>query len=213
MGYSSDAPMDRAYRDARINRIFEGTNEINRILAVDMMLKRAMKGELNLIGPATAVAGELMQIPDTSKGSGALLEAEKNYIRDFKKATLLVAGAAVQKLMQQLAKEQEVLMNIADMMIDLYISESMYLRVAKLVGMRSEAECSVHLDMLRTFLSDASDRLHKSGKDAINSFAEGDEQRMLLMGLKRYTKVAPMNVKEMRRNIAAKLIDENKYCF
>jgi alkylation response protein AidB-like acyl-CoA dehydrogenase len=213
MGYSADAPMDRSYRDARINRIFEGTNEINRILAVDMMLKRAMKGELNLIGPATAVAGELMQIPDTSKGSGALLEAEKNYIRDFKKATLLVAGAAVQKLMMQLAKEQEVLMNIADMMIDLYISESMYLRVAKLVGMRGEAACSVHLDMLKTFLSDASDRLHKSGKDAINSFAEGDEQRMLLMGLKRYTKVAPMNVKELRRNIAAKLIEENKYCF
>ena len=104
-------------------------------------------------------------------------------------------------------------MNIADMMIDLYISESLYLRVAKLVGMRGEAACSVHLDMLRTFLCDASDRLHKSGKDAINSFAEGDEQRMLLMGLKRYTKVAPMNVKESRRRIAAKLIEENKYCF
>ena len=213
MGYSSDAPMDRSYRDARINRIFEGTNEINRILAVDMMLKRAMKGELNLIGPATAVAGELMQVPDFSGESNALLDAEKKYIINFKKATLLVAGAAVQKLMMQLAKEQEVLMNIADMMIELYIAESLYLRVSKMVGMRGETACSIQLDMLRTFLCDSSDRLHKSGKDAINSFAEGDEQRMLLMGLKRFTKVSPLNVKDCRRRIAAKLLEENRYCF
>ncbi len=213
MGYSADAPMDRAYRDSRINRIFEGTNEINRILAVDMMLKRAMKGELDLIGPATKVASELLQIPDTSGGSDGLLSAEKKYIADFKKAVLLVAGAAVQKLMTQLAKEQEVLMNIADMLIDLYVSESMQLRVEKLISMRGEAACAVHMDMLRTFLNDASDRLHMAGKDAINSFADGDEQRMLLMGLKRYTKVAPLNVKESRRNVAAMLISENKYCF
>lgn len=213
MGYSSDAPMDRSYRDARINRIFEGTNEINRILAVDMMLKRAMKGELNLIGPATAVAGELMQVPDISSESNALLDAEKIYIANFKKATLLVAGAAVQKLMMQLAKEQEVLMNIADMMIELYIAESLYLRVSKMVGMRGEVACGVQLDILRTFLSDSSDRLHKSGKDAINSFAEGDEQRMLLMGLKRFTKVSPLNVKDSRRRIASKLLEENRYCF
>src|ERR1051325_4695174 len=114
MGYSSDAPMDRAYRDARINRIFEGTNEINRMLAVDMMLKRAMKGELDLIGPATAVANELLQIPAFSPGDDSVLSAEKKYIANFKKTVLLVAGAAVQKLMMQLAKEQEVLMNIAD---------------------------------------------------------------------------------------------------
>lgn len=213
MGYSADAPMDRAYRDSRINRIFEGTNEINRILAVDMMLKRAMKGELDLIGPATKVASELLQIPDTSGGSDGLLSAEKKYIADFKKAVLLVAGAAVQKLMTQLAKEQEVLMNIADMLIDLYVSESMQLRVEKLISMRGEAACAAHMDMLRTFLNDASDRLHMAGKDAINSFADGDEQRMLLMGLKRYTKVAPLNVKESRRNVAAMLISENKYCF
>lgn len=213
MGYSSDAPMDRAYRDARINRIFEGTNEINRMLVVDMMLKRAMKGELNLIGPATEVAKELLQIPDMSANSIAFPETEINYIRNFKKAVLLVAGAAVQKLMMQLAKEQEVLMNIADMMIDLYICESMQLRVAKLAGMKGEAACSDQVDMLRTFLFDASDRMHKAGKDAINSFAEGDEQRLLLMGLKRFTKVAPLNVKEHRRRIAAKLIEENGYCF
>ena len=213
MGYSSDAPMDRSYRDARINRIFEGTNEINRILVVDMMLKRAMKGELNLIGPATTVANELMQIPDINSKSDGLLEAEKKYIENFKKVVLLVAGAAVQKLMMQLAKEQEVLMNIADMMINLYIGESMYLRVAKLIGMRGEAACSIHLDMLKTYLFDSADRLNKAGKDSIISFAEGDEQRMLLMGLKRFTKVEPINIKESRRRIAAKLLEENKYSF
>ena len=213
MGYSSDAPMDRSYRDARINRIFEGTNEINRMLAVDMMLKRAMKGELNLMGPATAVAAELLQIPDMSGESDVLLETEGKYIANFKKAVLLIAGAAVQKLMMQLSKEQEVLMNIADMLIDLYITESTYLRVSKLCSMKGEVASGVQLDMLRTLLCDASDRMHKAGKDAINSFAEGDEQRMLLMGLKRYTKVNPYNVKESRRRIAAKLLEENKYCF
>ena len=213
MGFSADAPMDRSYRDARINRIFEGTNEINRMLAVDMMLKRAMKGELDLIGPATKVASELMQIPDTGSKPEGLLAAEKSNIENFKKAVLLVAGAAVQKLMMQLAKEQEVLMNIADMLIDLYIAESLYLRVAKIVGMRGEAASEVYIQMLKTYMSDASDRLSKSGKDAINSFADGDEQRMLLMGLKRFTKTAPLNVKESRRIIAAKLLEENKYCF
>jgi alkylation response protein AidB-like acyl-CoA dehydrogenase len=213
MGFSADAPMDRSYRDARINRIFEGTNEINRMLAVDMMLKRAMKGELDLIGPATKVASELMQIPDSGSKPEGLLAAEKSNIENFKKAVLLVAGAAVQKLMMQLAKEQEVLMNIADMLIDLYIAESLYLRVAKITGMRGEAASEVYIQMLKTYMSDASDRLAKSGKDAINSFADGDEQRMLLMGLKRFTKTAPLNVKESRRIIAAKLLEENKYCF
>ncbi len=213
MGYSSDAPMDRAYRDSRINRIFEGTNEINRMLIVDMMLKRAMKGELNLIGPATAVAGELMQIPEFGKSTDGLLEKEKNLVANFKKSVLLVAGAAVQKLMTQLSKEQEVLMNIADMMIELYISESFYLRVAKMTGMRGEDACSVQIDMLRTHLFDAADRMNKSGKDAIISFADGDEQRLLLMGLKRFTKADPYNAKEARRRIATKLLEENKYCF
>jgi alkylation response protein AidB-like acyl-CoA dehydrogenase len=213
MGYSSDAPMDRAYRDARINRIFEGTNEINRILAVDMMLRRAMKGELDLTGPAGAVAAELMQIPEFSNGADGLFSAEKKYISNFKKAVLLVAGAAVQKLMLQLAKEQEVLMNIADMLIDLYVAESLQLRVEKMVSLKGEAACTEYIDMMRVFLYDVSDSLHKAGKDAIISFAEGDEQRMLLMGIKRFTKTAPVNVKESRRRIAAKLLVENKYCF
>ncbi len=213
MGYSAEAPMERAYRDSRINRIFEGTNEINRMLAVDMMLKRAMKGELDLMGPATAVAKELVQVPDMSKGEGKLFDTEKKYISNFKKAALMVAGSAVQKLMTQLEKEQEVLMNIADMLIDIYIGESLQLRVEKLVSIRGEGTSKEYIDMLQVWINDAADRIDKAGKEAINSFAEGDEQRMLLMGLKRFTKVAPLNAKEARRRVAAKLIGENKYCF
>ena len=213
MGYSADAPMERAYRDSRINRIFEGTNEINRMLTVDMMLKRAMKGELDLIGPAGAVAAELMQLPDFGSGGDQLFEAEKKAIEGFKKSVLLVAGAAVKQLMAELAKEQEVLMAIADMIIETYITESVQLRVEKLVNSRGEQACGEQLDILRVHLYDAADRIHKAGKDAINSFATGDEQRMLLMGIKRFTKVPPVNTKESRRRIAARLLSENKYCF
>jgi alkylation response protein AidB-like acyl-CoA dehydrogenase len=213
MGYSAEAPMDRAYRDARINRIFEGTNEINRMLIVDMLLKRAMKGELDLMGPATKVAGELMAIPDFGEPDITLFAPEKRAITGFKKAVLMVAGAAVQKLMMQLAKEQEVLMNVADMLIDLYTVESLQLRVEKLVKKRGEEACRLQLDMLRLAIYDSADRIQKAGKDAINSFAEGDEQRMMQMGLRRFTKVEPVNAKELRRNVAAKLIEENRYCF
>ena len=214
MGYSAEAPMDRAYRDSRINRIFEGTNEINRMLTVDMMLKRAMKGELDLMGPAQKVAGELMSIPDfgASEEDG-LFSKEKKYIANFKKAVLMVAGAAVQKLMQQLGKEQEVLMNLADMLIELYVSESTQLRVEKLVSIRGEEACKEQLDIMRVYINDAAEKIAKSGKETINSFADGDERRMMLMGLKRYTKTEDFNTTQARRNIAAKLIDENKYCF
>jgi len=214
MGYSAEAPMERAYRDSRINRIFEGTNEINRMLTVDMMLKRAMKGELDLMGPAQKVAGELMSIPDFSAGGEeGLFTKEKKYIANFKKAILMVAGAAVQKLMTQLGKEQEVLMNLADMLIELYVSESLQLRVEKLVGLRGEDSCKEQLDMMRVYINDAAEKIARSGKEALNSFAEGDEKRMMMMGLKRYTKTEDVNTTQARRNIAAKLIAENKYCF
>jgi alkylation response protein AidB-like acyl-CoA dehydrogenase len=213
MGYSAEAPMDRAYRDARINRIFEGTNEINRMLTVDMMLKRAMKGELDLMGPAQKVASELMGIPDMSTSEKTLFSEEKKYIANFKKAVLMVAGSAVQKLMQQLGKEQEVLMNIADMIIETYVAESLQLRVEKLVALKGEDACKEQLDIMRVYLNDASDKIHKSGKEAINTYAEGDEQKAMLMGLKRFTKVDPINTTAARRNISAKLIAENKYCF
>jgi len=214
MGYSAEAPMDRAYRDSRINRIFEGTNEINRMLTVDMMLKRAMKGELNLMGPAEKVAKELMSIPDFGAAEEeTLFSKEKKYIANFKKAVLMVAGAAVQKLMMQLGKEQEVLMSLADMLIELYVAESLQLRVEKLVSMRGEQEAAIQLDIMRVFINDAAEKIMKSGKEALNAFAEGDERRMMMMGLRRYTKTEDINTTQARRNIAAKVIEENKYCF
>lgn len=213
MGYSAEAPMDRAYRDARINRIFEGTNEINRMLTVDMMLKRAMKGELDLMGPAMEVASELMGIPDFGEIDETLFAAEKKAIAGFKKAVLMVAGSAVQKLMMTLAKEQEILMNIADMLIELYVAESMLLRSEKLCSQVGEAEAALQIDMARVYIYEAADKINIAGKNAINSFMEGDEQKMMLMGLRRFTKVAPLNTKEARQRIAQKLIEASKYCF
>ncbi len=214
MGYSAEAPMDRAYRDSRINRIFEGTNEINRMLTVDMMLKRAMKGELDLMGPAQKVAGELMSVPDFGGSDDeGLFTHEKKYIANFKKAILMVAGSAVQKLMTQLGKEQEVLMYLADMLIELYVSESLQLRVEKLVSMKGEDAVKEQLDIMRVYINDAAGNIAKAGREAINSFADGDERRMMLMGLKRFTKTEDINTTQARRNIAAKLIEENKYCY
>lgn len=213
MGYSAEAPMDRAYRDARINRIFEGTNEINRMLIVDMLLKKAMKGQLDLMGPAMAVAGELLSVPSFDAPEEKLFAVEKGYIKNFKKAVLMVAGSAVQKLMQNLAKEQEILMNAADMIIDTYIAESLLLRVERIVEAKGEEAAREYIDIAQVFLNDAADRINKAGKEAINSFADGDEQRVMLMGLKRFTKVQPLNTKDARRRIAARLIAENKYCY
>ncbi|SFH35615.1 acyl-CoA dehydrogenase family protein [Pedobacter insulae] len=213
MGFSADAPMDRSYRDARINRIFEGTNEINRLLTVDMMLKRAMKGELDLMTPATAVAAELMSIPDFAEEDSTLFAAEKKIIANLKKATLMVAGAAVQKLMMSLSKEQEILMNIADMASYVYIAESAMLRTEKLVSLRGETACEGQLAMMRIYFVEAVDGIQKAGKEALWAFAEGDEQRMMLVGLRRFTKMEPFNVKQARQQVAQQLIAANKYCF
>lgn len=213
MGYSAEAPMDRIYRDARINRIFEGTNEINRLLIVDMILKRAMKGELDLMGPAQAVAQELVGMPEMQEEDDHFFAYEKKLLRNFKKAILLVAGGAVQKLMTTLSKEQEVLINIADMAIETYVAESVILRVEKLVGIRGEGACGEQIAMARVYLNEACDKIWINGKEALNSYAEGDELRMMLMGLKRFTKQEPFNMKAARQAIAEKLISENRYCF
>ncbi|MDP4253376.1 MAG: acyl-CoA dehydrogenase family protein [Bacteroidota bacterium] len=210
-GFSDEYVISKAYRDSRINRIYEGTNEINRLLTVDMVLKRAMKGRIDIMNPAMAVAKELMSISDFGAASDELFAAEKKAIAGFKKAILLVAGAAVQKLMAKLESEQEILMNIADMAIETFVAESAMLRAIKLTDQRGEAACAFELDMMRTYIYDAADHINKSGKDALNAFAEGDEQRMLLLGLKRFTKVAPFNSKEAKRRVAARLISENKY--
>jgi alkylation response protein AidB-like acyl-CoA dehydrogenase len=210
-GFSAEYNISRAYRDSRINRIYEGTNEINRLLTLDMTLKRAMQGRLDLMGPAMSVQKELMSIPDFGNGEETPFAKEKKLIANLKKAILMTAGAAVQKLMMKIDNEQEVLMNIADMAIETFNAESVLLRVMKLVDQKGEAACQYQLDIMRTYLYDAADKINKSGKDAINSFAEGDEQRMMLMGLKRFTKAEPFNNKESRRRIADKMIAEGKY--
>ncbi|HQK96969.1 MAG TPA: acyl-CoA dehydrogenase family protein [Bacteroidia bacterium] len=212
-GYSADFPMDRAYRDSRINRIFEGTNEINRLLTVDMILKRAMKGELDLMGPAMAVQKELMAIPDFGSGETTLFSEEIKAIENLKKAILMVAGTAVQKFMMTLSKEQEIIMNIADMAIDTYIAESTLLRVQKLVAMKGEEACADQIDMLRVYLTNAVDRVNVNGRTAVNNMLEGDEQRLLLLGIKRFTKAPLTNTKEARRRIAKTLCDAGKYCY
>ena len=212
-GFSDEYMVSRAYRDSRINRIFEGTNEINRLLTVDMMLKRAMKGKLDLMGPAMAVSKELMSIPDFGAEEEGLFAAEKKTIANMKKAILMTAGAAVQKLMMNLQNEQEILMNIADMAILTFHAESALLRVIKLTEKLGESAVSHQTDMMRCYLNDAVDKLNKAGKEALNAFASGDEQRMMLLGLKRFTKTAPFNSKDARRRIADKLIGENKYAF
>ncbi len=210
-GYSDEYSISRAYRDSRINRIYEGTNEINRLLTVDMMLKRGMKGRLNLMGPAMNVQKELMSIPDFGNDEGLPFENEMKIIANFKKAILMTAGAAVQKLMLKLDTEQEILMNIADMAIETLVAESALLRVMKLANTKGEQAVTFEMDIVRTYLTDASDKINKYGKDAINGFAEGDEQRMMLLGIKRFTKTAPYNTKEARRRIAAKLISDGRY--
>ncbi|MGV3764422.1 acyl-CoA dehydrogenase family protein [Parapedobacter sp.] len=213
MGYSADAPMERAYRDSRINRIFEGTNEVNRLLIVDMLLKRALKGELDLMGPAQAVAGELMAIPDFGEADDAPFAYEKKLLANLKKAGLLVAGAAVQKLMMTLQKEQEILMNIADIIGDVYLAESTLLRAEKLVRQRGEGAVQRQVDMARIYLHTAIDRVYLAGKEALHSFAEGDELKMMLVGIRRFTKAEPFNIKEARQRVAQALIEANGWCF
>jgi alkylation response protein AidB-like acyl-CoA dehydrogenase len=213
MGYSAEAPMDRAYRDSRINRIFEGTNEINRLLIVDMLLKRALKGELDLMTPAQAVASELMSIPEFGEEDDSLFAAEKKTLKNLKKAGLMIAGSAVQKLMMSLAKEQEILMNIADIIGVVYVLESTILRVEKLVKARGEEAVQGQLDMMRIYLQEAVDSVYLAGKEALNSFAEGDELNMMLVGLRRFTKLAPYNIKDARQRVAKQLIEANKYCY
>ena len=210
-GFSDEYPISRGYRDSRINRIYEGTNEINRLLTVDMILKRAMKGKLDLMGPAMAVSKELMSIPEFGNDDETAFAKERKTIVNMKKCILMVAGAAVQKLMMKLNDEQEILMNIADMAIETFEAESTLLRIMKMVDKQGEAASQIQIDMMRCYLNDANDKVNKAGKEAINAFASGDEQRMMLLGLKRFTKTEPFNSKDARRRIADKLIAENKY--
>lgn len=213
MGFSADAPMERAYRDARIAKIYEGTNEINRMLLVGMILKRAMKGELNVLTAAKDVAKELMSMPDMSESDGSLFWEEKRALENLKKAILLVAGKAAQDLGLGLNEEQETLMSIADMIIEVYAAESTILRAEKLVSQRGEEAVKAQVKMAQVYLYEAIDKAASAGREAILSFAKEDEISMLLMGLKRYTKPLIINTKLLRREIADHMIANDKYPF
>lgn len=213
MGYSSESAVERSYRDSRINRIFEGTNEINRMLSVDMILKKGLKGEIDLLGAATKVAGELMSIPDFEDVEVTVLSQQYALLEGLKKTILLVAGAAVQKLATSLGKEQEILMNIADMLIVTYQAESALLRVDKLVQAKGEESSEVQLAIVKTYFYDAADKIAKSAKDALNAFMEGDELRMTLMGVRRFTKLEPFNAKQARQVIANHILEKGGYEF
>jgi len=214
MGFSAEGPMDRSYRDARINRIFEGTNEINRLLTIDMLLKRTMKGTLDLMTPTMAIMKELTSIPDFSGGDDTgIFAKEKLAIANLKKAGLMVSGAAVQKFMAKLSEEQEIIMNLADMLIECYVAESVLLRVEKSKESLDEKEFEVRKEMALVYLYRAIEIASNAGRNAIFAFAEGDESRLLLLGLKRFTKIEPYNLKVARRKIADHLIAKGEYPF
>lgn len=215
IGFSEEYPAAHAYRDARINRIYEGTNEINRMLMVSQLLKRAMKGQVDMVGPAWEVQKELASMPSFESTDGLYAE-EKKALKDFKKVILMTAGAAVKMQMEgqlDIKEEQEITMNVADMMIDAFVAESLLLRVERLAEMPGKPnDQSVYEAMLKVYFNDATSRVGKAASDAIASFAEGDLLKTFLMGVKRFTKYAPVNVKNARRLIADRLIEANGYC-
>lgn len=210
MGFSEETGAPRAFRDSRIARIYEGTNEINRLLSIDMLLKRAMSGKIDLMTPGMAIQKELMSVPDFGGDEESQFAAEEKALKNAKKAFLLAAGGAVQKLMAKLKDEQEIIMNAADMLLEVYVMESLLLRVKKIFEKGEKAD-QVYLDILKVYFNDAMNRINIAGKDALQSFAEGDELRIMLMGLKRFTKYEPVNVKEARRRIAAKVLEAGRY--
>ena len=215
MGFSAETPMESAWRDARISRIYEGTNEINRMLCVGMLIKKAMKGHVDLLEPAMSVAEELMGIPsfDTPDFSAPLAQ-EKHIVKNLKKVFLMIAGSGVKKYGDQLEKHQQLLMCVADIMIEIYMAESAVLRTEKNIE-RMGVETQAHqIAMTQLYLFDAVELISKRGKEAVISSSEGDEQKMMLMGLKRYTKYSEFpNIVALRNQVAEKIAEENHYCF
>ncbi|AIG30482.1 acyl-CoA dehydrogenase [Flavobacterium psychrophilum] len=215
MGFSEDTPMESAWRDARIARIYEGTNEINRMLSVGMLIKKAMKGHVDLLGPASKVQEELMGIPSfETPDYSELFAEEKEMITKLKKAFLMVAGGAVQKYGPDLDAHQQLLMAASDILIEIYMAESTILRTEKLAKTNGADKVKEQIAMAQLYLYQAVDIITQKGKESIISFAEGDEQRMMLMGLRRFTKYTNMpNVVGLRETITTKLVAENAYCF
>jgi len=215
MGFSADTPMESAWRDARISRIYEGTNEINRMLAVGMLVKKAMKGHVDLLGPATKVGEELMGIPSfETPDFSELFAEEKDLLKRLKKVFLMVAGAAVQKYGPELENHQQLMLAASDILIEIYMAESAILRTEKNAKRSGEATQATQIAMSKLYLYNATETIIQKGKEAIVSFAEGDEQRMMLMGLKRFTKYTNNpNVVALRTQIADKVAADNGYTF
>lgn len=215
MGFSEDTPIESAWRDARIARIYEGTNEINRMISIGMMIKKAMKGHVALLAPAMAVAKELTSMPSFDQPDySVLFTEEKQIIANLKKLFLMVAGPVLQKYGEKIDEHQQLMLASSDILIQIYMAESAILRAEKLAKKLGAEKVEAQIAMARLNLFYAIDIIETAGKHSIISFAEGDEQRMMLVGLKRYTKyVNYPNIIGLRNIIAKKVIAENSYCF
>jgi len=213
MGFSAEMMIDRGYRDSRINRIFEGTNEINRLLLVDSVLKKGAKGVLPVFELAEEAFREVQGLNGVPAPVAGYFEEKDQYIANFKKVVLMLLKSASDTFQRKLSQEQEVLSNISDCIIQTYAAESVVLRLKKMETMKSEAEIAIYRDMANVFVYDAATRIRKFASDSANSFAEGDLAEKLEKGISYFTSVAGVNVKEARRRIADRLIEENRYCF
>ncbi len=213
MGFSAETSIDRAYRDSRINRIFEGTNEINRLLVVDTTIKKALKEGFDVIRYANYIIRVLKEVKEVEKTNLSYYDEKKQYVRNFKKTALLLLGVISEKFQRKLTEEQEILFNISDIIMQSYAAESALLRVRKLGQINGEESVKIYKDIIDVFIYDVANNIRKAGMDAINSFAEGEEQEILIKRINFFTKVRAINVKDARRRIAEKLIEDNKYKF
>ena len=213
MGFSAEMMVDRGYRDSRINRIFEGTNEINRLLLVDAMIKKGAKGVLPINEEAEKAFEEAKTAAEVKLNGMEYFEEKALYISNFKKIILMLLKSASEKFSRTLVQEQEILMNLSDSIIQLYVAESVLLRVKKMQSLKSEDKFKVYQDILDIFVFNTAASIRNNARDAVYSFAFGDVRELLEKGIERYTHVAGVNVKEARRRIADLLIDENRYCY
>jgi alkylation response protein AidB-like acyl-CoA dehydrogenase len=213
-GYSHDYPAERAYRDTRINRIFEGTNEINRMLIPGRIMKSALAGRLALLPAAQKLMDEVLSpAPGSLDGDEGVLAAEMKLAQAAKKVALMTLGTAVQKYMTKLSEQQEILMGVADIITDAYAMESAVLRAQKLVAAQGEEPSARYLDMVRVFCHDALERIETHARTTLAAMSEGDELRTLLAALRRFTKRTPTNTVAARQRIAEVLIKANKYAY